>query len=819
MKAIVSSAMVFAVLCGLTEGAMAQVVPDNTLGTQVNLNGTTFGINNGMRSGNNLFHSFSQFSVPTGGSAIFNNATDIQNIFSRVTGSQLSNIDGILKTQGGASLFLMNPNGIVFGPNAQLQLGGSFVGTTASAIKFGDGIEFDTVNAMPALLSVKVPIGLQIGTNPGALVQPAVGIVVQGTGHTLRNPLAQVSIIGAGQSQRGLRVLPGKTLALVGGDVTLDGGVLSAPQGRIEVGSVYQGLVGLSSVPEGWQAGYTGITDWRDINLTRRSLLDGSGMGGSSIQIAGRQIQLFDGSSILIQNQGTQPDRLLRLQASKSLSLQSTSPNNYFASILSETVNAGTGANIEIIAPKLTLQDNARIVSFSNQTAAAGNITIQSEQIVIDGKLDRFGPIRTSIVNNALGTGRSGDTTISTQQLTVLNGGLITTAARGIANGRPLTINASEFVEVNGANLSPTGQPSLLSSSSLSRGNASHLTINTPELRLLNSGQLSVSALAQGNGGNLVLNVVDRIEVSGKINGFEPSSIDAFATIVPPLIRSLLRVPDVPSGQSGNIEITTRTLRLSDGGSILARNQGLGGAGKITIQTDTLELLQQGKIAASSASGKGGNIILNASKLLLLRQDSQISTESRGLDNGGNITIDSPIIVGLENSDIIANAVRGKGGNIQITTQSLFGLKYRPALTAENDITASSEFGINGNVQVNTIGINPANSLNALPTDITDSSRQITDRCSNAKGGSLVATGRGGIPQGPKKQGSDRPWHDLRPLTATNPAVTPVAMTNPVKPLIEASSIQIDKTGLISLVAAKPIGLPSAATCGMGESH
>ena len=183
MKAIVSSVMVLTVLCGMTDNAIAQVVPDNTLGTQVTQTGAVFGINNGTRSGTNLFHSFSQFSVPTGGSAIFNNSLDIRNIFSRVTGSQASTIDGILKAQGSANLFLMNPNGIVFGPNAQLQLGGSFLGTTASGIKFADGIEFNTANtSMPALLSINLPIGLQMGTQPGS-------IQINGTGHRLVSPL------------------------------------------------------------------------------------------------------------------------------------------------------------------------------------------------------------------------------------------------------------------------------------------------------------------------------------------------------------------------------------------------------------------------------------------------------------------------------------------------------------------------------------------------------------------------------------------------------------------------------------------------------
>ncbi len=201
MKPIASITILLATVCGIAEGTVAQVVPDSSLGTQVTQIGGVFEINNGTRSGNNLFHSFSQFSVPTAGSAVFNNAVDVQNVFSRITGSKVSNIDGILKTQGNANLFLMNPNGIIFGPNAQLQLGGSFLGTTASGIKFADGIELNTVNETPPLLSVKVPIGLQFGTAPAP-------ITVQGTGHRLRqaSPILPVqdrlrwAVLGVGQS-------------------------------------------------------------------------------------------------------------------------------------------------------------------------------------------------------------------------------------------------------------------------------------------------------------------------------------------------------------------------------------------------------------------------------------------------------------------------------------------------------------------------------------------------------------------------------------------------------------------------------------------
>jgi filamentous hemagglutinin family protein len=796
----------------LSESATAQVVSDNTVKTTINLNGMAVEINNGARSGNNLFHSFSQFSVPTHGSVIFNNATDVQNIFSRVTGSQISNIDGILKTQGTANLFLMNPNGIIFGPNARLEIGGSFVGTTASSVKFGDGLEFNTVNSTPVLLSVNVPIGLQMGASSGA-------IEVFGNGHTLNQPLAPGAVIGAGKSRQGLSVAPSHTLALIGSTIQLSGGVVSAPQGRIEVGSVGAGWVGLQPASEGWRLDYGGIQDWRDIQLTKLSLLDASGMGQGNIQVVGRQISLSEGSSILIQNQDTQAANQIRIQASVSLQLQKSAPNNFFSGIISETIATGKGASIELIAPQLTLQNHAKILSLSHGAGYGGDLSIVSTQILVDGQFDRLSGIGTIIMNTASGSGQMGNTTISTQQLQVLNGGLITASTRGTGNGRELTIKASEFIEVNGVNRSSTGEPSLITSSSLGQGNAGNLTFYTPRLFLRNSGMVAVSALAQGNAGNLFLYVDDTIEVNGKVNGFNPSNIDSSALILLPQVRAALGLPDRPSGNSGSIEIITQALNLTDGGSILARNEGLGNAGSIAIRTNTLQLDRQAKILASSASGQGGGITLENRSALILRNSSEISTSSKGGGNGGNILIKSPIIVGLKNSDIIANAEKGQGGKIRITTQGLLGLKYRDRLTLDNDITASSEFGINGNVQVNTIGINPTNTLNALPINVVDSSTQITDQCGAAKTSSFVATGRGGMPRNPMKtRSSDRSWHDLRSLTTINVAA-PVAIVNPIQPLIEASAFHVDESGAISLVAPNPSDLPSTATCGMSSSH
>ena len=126
----------------------AQIIPDATLpiNSTVKAAGDTNFIDGGTQAGSNLFHSFSEFSIPYGGIAQFNNALDVQNIITRITEGKISNIDGLIKANGIANLFLLNPNGIVFGQNARLDIGGSFLASTANNINFADGTKLSTSN-------------------------------------------------------------------------------------------------------------------------------------------------------------------------------------------------------------------------------------------------------------------------------------------------------------------------------------------------------------------------------------------------------------------------------------------------------------------------------------------------------------------------------------------------------------------------------------------------------------------------------------------------------------------------------------------------
>jgi filamentous hemagglutinin family protein len=196
--------------------AIAQIVPDRTLGAEnsavtpnIDIKGVSSDrIDGGAIRGSGLFHSFQEFNIREARGAYFSNPPGIDNIFGRVTGSNASNIDGRLGVLGNANLFLLNPNGILFGPNASLDIPGSFLGSTANNLKFGDGKEFSAINpTAPPLLSVSVPLGVQFNqAQPSAIAN-----------------FANLSV--------------GQNLSLFGGTV-VSTGQLSAPGGQITVAAV-----------------------------------------------------------------------------------------------------------------------------------------------------------------------------------------------------------------------------------------------------------------------------------------------------------------------------------------------------------------------------------------------------------------------------------------------------------------------------------------------------------------------------------------------------------------------------------------------------
>ncbi|MEB3230212.1 MAG: filamentous hemagglutinin N-terminal domain-containing protein, partial [Leptolyngbyaceae bacterium] len=181
--------LVSSFLLSWTGAAIAQIRPDESLGEERSrvTPGATVGgdladlIEGGARRGNNLFHSFEDFSVQDLQRVYFANPDGIANILSRVTGQSRSDIMGTLGVDGSANLFLINPNGIVFGPNAVLDVDGAFLASTADHILFDDGSLFSAVDPdAPPLVTVNIPIGVQFGPNPPASIVNEANLEVGG---------------------------------------------------------------------------------------------------------------------------------------------------------------------------------------------------------------------------------------------------------------------------------------------------------------------------------------------------------------------------------------------------------------------------------------------------------------------------------------------------------------------------------------------------------------------------------------------------------------------------------------------------------------
>jgi filamentous hemagglutinin family protein len=762
---------------------LAEIVPDTTLPTNstVTPSGNTRVIEGGTRKGDNLLHSFREFSFSiltsdtTGDTALFNNDLAVKNIITRVTGGSPSNIDGMIQARGSANLFFINPRGIIFGHNASLDIGGSFVATTANSMKFADGTEFSANGNVP-LLTVSVPIGLQFGNNPGEIIQS----------NPIDLPLE-------------MQVPSGKTLALVGGNISLKSSTLTAFGGRIELGSVTGGgFVNLTEVDRGYALGYAGVQQFGDIQISGGTIIDASNFmpiknGGGAIQIQGKNVTVSDGSLIfsttyspikgenlvinatesvklsdrsniatITQGEGQAGDVLVK--AGDSIELLETSfIGSQVCSLLinCESVT-GKGGDLTFETKRLLLQDGAGIEASTFGVGHGGNILVKAtDSIDLIGETPGgdipsgiFAQVAQEAVENS---GDTGNITLETKRLTVRGGAQISTTGRYGGNGGNLTINASDAIHLSGASQFATAeltdiyrsgifvsaQPGAtgkvgtfnintglltvdngarITADNFGSGEAGIQKLNVRQLVIRDGGEVRSGSFGEGTGGTLQINATDSVEVigTGKIDG----------TNIPSLLSS--RTEGI--GKAGDLIINSDVydglrlrLLVQDGAQVTVSSQGSGQAGNLEITARSVKLDNQGKLIAQTASADGGNITLNLQELLLLRRNSQIFTSAGG--NGGKITINSPFIVAVpqENSDITANVFRGQVGSVKINATGIFQLVARSReelqqLLGTNDPTQLDP----SRLPTNDIAIDPSiNGIVTINTPDVDSSREL----------------------------------------------------------------------------------------------
>jgi filamentous hemagglutinin family protein len=594
------------------------------------------------------------------------------------------------------------------------------------------------------------------------------------------------------------------------GNLTINTGKLTLTEGAAISTSTYtSGQGGALNINATDTVEIRGLST--DGKLRSRLMSQALGSGNSGgIKITTRNLMVGYGGFVSTNtfNQGNGGQ--LIVNASDTVEL--TGSNGQFATgLFSETSNAsGNGGNLEITTNRLLIESGALASTSSFAGGKAGDLIVNALESteLIGTKTDQTGELTSSgLFSFTRGSNDAGDLTINTRQLLIKDGGQASAATTGSGNGGNLTANATGNVEIVGT--AANGEfSSGLNTTTAFEGDAGLLTINTPKLVLRNGGQLSVSTFGEGKAGNLIVNATDSIELTGKssVGRKFPSAI----------LSQVFR-----DGIAGNIIINTNELDINNGATITVNSLGNRKAGDLQASVRFLRLDKQGRILAETASGDGGNITVNVQDLLLLRDNSLISatagTQEAGGD-GGNIMINAPngFIVAFpnQNNDIVANAFQGKGGNININAQSIFGLEQRPSTPPNNtnDIDASSQFGLTGTIIINTPDIDPSRGLLQLPNNFTDVSQQIVSSCnpgSQARRSSFTVTGRGGIARSPIEpfQGelSTGRWITLETINEhQNSKISNENLPSSPQKIVEAQGWIIDKTGNVSLVAQVP---------------
>ncbi|BAZ21344.1 filamentous hemagglutinin family outer membrane protein [Kalymmatonema gypsitolerans NIES-4073] len=867
----------------------AQITPDSTLpnNSSVTIQDNIRTIEGGTQAGSNLFHSFKEFSVPTGSTAFFNNAAGIQNILSRVTGGSVSNIDGLIKANGTANLFLINPNGIIFGPNASLNIGGSFIGSTASSINFADGTKFSaTPSQDKPLLTITAPIGLGLGTNPGE-------IQVRGAKHDINFPdIKKQPRDPVNSSVPGLELQSGNTLALVGGKVSVEGGVLKSPAGRVEIGSVASnGTVNLVPVQEGWRLGYEGTPSFGDIQFSGRSFVDTTGVGGGSIAVAGKNISLTGESILLAETRGQRNGQEISI-VGDSISVISSEINTATfssgnagqvklvanKSILLEN-NGGAGANthglgkageITLKADSIEVRKSSGLGSSTFGEGDAGRIEVKANSLLIDNAgfgASSEGEGNAGEMNIAVGdfvlsnyaglgvetkgAGNAGKINVTANSLRISDKSQLTSVSENTGDAGKINITAnslliSDFSGFTSATTQDsTGQPGeinlnvagpvvfrnfagiSINNQTLGTGNAGKINITANSLLIEDNSGFSSGTQNTGQAGEININVAGSL-VLRNYSGIDSNTYGTVNAGQITVSAESLEISNVSgigtktegSGNAGKLYVRVKTLFLDNDGRFRLESTGNGNAGTLEIVADTIQLDNHSLIDATTTSGNGGDLRLNVSNLLLLRRGSQISTTAGTQEaggNGGNITINAPngfiVAVSNENSDITANAYTGSGGRVDIKAFGIYGIQRRQNQTSLSDITASSKFGVDGTIELNTPEIDPDSGLVNLPSVPVDT--EVAQGCNspNYAQSSFIITGRGGLPPNPKDILTPDAvlvdWVTLNPNfdNRKSPSVSTPTKPTP-EPIVEATGWVFNAKGEVVLTADAPTTTP-----------
>ena len=604
----------------------------------------------GQSRGNNLFHSFGQFNIGSSETVTFTSPSTTANIIARVTGGA-STIDGTIRSMidgtpnlSGANIFLLNPAGILFGPNAALDLGGSFHASSADYLKFENGEKFYSNRTDISVLSVAEPSAFGFLSSSPA---PISG------------------------DKAFLRVSEGKTLSLVGGDITYQGyplstdptspdfvlyalPMLAAPNGRINLASLASaGEVALADLSTGSaKLGKISLTDGVKLDVTnqdsswyplssggtvvirggemifRNGGIDAYGNPGGVIDIKGDSLHL-DGFYLFPANFNwnydpayadiSHPGSAIKIDLSGDLLMTHSS------SIDTQNLGAGKGGDISIKANNIRLGDD--VLDDRSWTgsdlAYYGYIAAQTYIGAGDGgNIDITAHNGLTIQNGfyvgtrTLADGKGGNVQVHADTLEIRDKGNLSVEATGTGRGGNLDVTArvATFSAAHDSLVENVSSSSGIDALTAYYSDGGKITLTADTLNLVDGGVIATALLgdpeinqyATGHGADVEINA-KKIAISGYVNSVYLSGIDA-------------RVVGADAeGTGGNITVITDSLSLSNAGAIRSGlfNNATGNAGNITIDAKTVDIATRGQIYADSFRGTGnsGNISVNATTM------------------------------------------------------------------------------------------------------------------------------------------------------------------------------------------------------------
>ncbi len=617
------------------------------------------------------------------------------------------------------------------------------------------------------------------------------------------NRIASIDIIDTATRSFNGRLNAGNLLVQSGGTITVDSGgaananivarSASGNGGTVEFSAgssvLFNNVTLATNVTRGTgNAGPVTITggDLVSFNGGQLSTTAQSGNGGA-VTISGRQVNLDNQfqltSSTLATGNSNGQGGSVTIRGDDGVTLNNSS--NIRTNV--PRTGQGQGGSIEVISSRgsVTFSNSSQLFVNTLGVANAGSINVQAGQTVF---LTTGSSLNSQAEAFAIGDG--GNVTITAGDFVLDSGGKVTSSTLGSGDAGDITVNVRNQFSAIAANSGLFAQ-----TASGSSGSGGKVTVTAGDFLLANGGQVTSSTAGSGDAGDINVYVVNQFKLTDAGSGL-------FANTAPG-----------STGNGGNIFVDPISVVIQNGAGISVGSQGSGVGGNIQLFGGSLFLNNGGFLSAQTASTQGGNISVNFRDLIVMRGGSFISTTAGTANaggNGGNINIDTGFLVTFpnDNADITANAFTGNGGNINITAQGIFGFVFPDSATPFSDITASSQFGVNGVIAINTPGVDPTQGVTELPSGLVDASRLIAKGCdatAPVAQGSLVITGRGGLPPTPNDvQIGDAVWEDMRQSRE-------LAAVNPSQPLPAQGWVFNDK-GEVMLTAQMPVKVCGSET-------